>query len=130
MKKAVKYIIAAAIGLAAAAIIMFTRNITGQETLKQVFTILSDAFFVPGVILGGVGFLVWATSGGVFDMLSYGFITLIDTFRRDVTKRKYKDFYEYRQVKKGEKRNVGFLLLVGLAFIVIAAVFLIVYANL
>lgn len=127
MKKALKYIITAAIGIAAALVIMFTRNVTGQETLKQVFTILSDSFFVPGVCLVCVGFIVWASSGGVFDMLAYGFITLFDTFRRDVSRRKYKDFYEYRQAKKGEKRGFGFLLLVGLAFIAVAAVFTAVY---
>ncbi|MGN0814599.1 MAG: DUF3899 domain-containing protein [Candidatus Coproplasma sp.] len=126
MKKALKYIISVAVGLVAAVIIIFTRDITGQENVKNVLTILSDAFFVPGVILGGVGLLVWATSGGVFDMLAYGVITLFDTFRKDISKRKYKDFYEYRQAKKGENRNVVFLLLVGLAFIAVSAVFIIV----
>lgn len=127
MKKALKYIIAAAIGIAVALIIMFTRNITGQDTVKQVFTILSDAFFVPGICLVGVGFIVWASNGGVFDMLAFGFLSLFDVLRKDISKRKYKDYYEYRQAKKGEKRGFGFMLLVGLAFIAVAAVFTAVY---
>lgn len=127
MKNSLKFIIPTAIGLIAAVLIMFSKDVLGQETSKQVFSILSDAFFVPGVCLAGVGAIVWASSGGVFDMLAYGVICFFDTFRKDITKRKYKDFYEYRQAKKGEGRNLWFLLVVGLAFIAIAVVMLLVY---
>ncbi|MGN0818597.1 MAG: DUF3899 domain-containing protein [Candidatus Coproplasma sp.] len=126
MKKALKYIITAAIGLAVALIIMFTHNVTGQESVKPVLTILSDAFFVPGVILAGVGLLVWVSAGGVFDMLAYGAIMFFDLFRKDLSNRKYKDFYEYRQAKKEKNRDFGFLLLVGLVFIAVSIVFIIV----
>lgn len=129
MKKALKYIIPSAIGLVAAIVIAFTRNVTKQETLNQVFAILSDAFFAPGVCITGIGLIVWAGSGGVFDMLAYGIITLFDTFRKNISGRKYKSFYEYRQAKKSENRKLGFLLAVGLAFIAVSAIFTILYFS-
>lgn len=129
MKNVSKYIVSAAIGVAAALVIMFSHDITGQTSAKEVFRILSDSFFVPGVCLAGVGLIVWVSAGGVFDMLAYGVITLIDTFRRDVTKRKYKDFYEYRQSKKGEKHNYWFLFAVGMAFVAISIIFVLIYSS-
>ena len=88
------------------------------------------AFFASGVIIACVGLLVVATEGGAFDMLAYAVVLIFDGLRKDVTKRKYKDFYEYKQAKKEKKRSFAYLLIVGLIFIVISLVFLIPYYNL
>ncbi len=91
--------------------------------------ILSDAFFVPGVLLAGVGLIIFASNGGAFDMLGFAVLLFFNLFRKDVNKRKYKDFYEYRQAKKDKKRSMAFMLITGLIFIAIAVIFIIVYAN-
>ncbi|MDE5831141.1 MAG: DUF3899 domain-containing protein [Clostridia bacterium] len=52
---------------------------------------------------------------------------IFDLFRKDAKNKKYKDYYEYREAKKEKKRSMAFLLIVGLAFIVMAVIFLIIY---
>lgn len=128
MKKILPYIITAAVGAVIAIIIMFARyNIHTAPDAVTVMHILHNAFFVPGVCLAGIGLIVFASNGGAFDMLGYAVRMFFDLFKRDLSKRKYKDFYEYRQAKKGKKRSVAFMLIVGLVFIAISVIFLIIY---
>lgn len=126
-KKALPYIISAVIGILIFVIIICTKSIWKCEEAKDVFRILSDAFFVPGVCLAGVGLLIFASNGGAFDMLAYAVIRFFDLFKRDVRNKKYKDFYEYREAKKDKKRGMAFILIVGVIFIVLAAFMLIAY---
>ena len=127
MKKTLPYLITTAVGAVIAIVIIFAKGIVNQTDTVAVMQILSDAFFVPGVILAGVGLLVFASNGGVFDMLAYGTLLFFNLFRKDMSKRKYKDYYEYRQAKKEKKRGFAFMLLVGLAFIAVSAIFIICY---
>lgn len=126
LKKAVPYVVSAVVGMVVFTIIVCTKKIWNYDD-KQVLRILSDAFFVPGVILAGVGLLIFASNGGAFDMLSYAFIRFFDLFRRDVRNKKYKDFYEYREAKKDKKRGMAFMLIVGVIFIALAGIMLIAY---
>ncbi len=127
LKKAVPYVVSAVVGMVVFTIIVCTKKIWNYDDDKQVLRILSDAFFVPGVILAGVGLLIFASNGGAFDMLSYAFIRFFDLFRRDVRNKKYKDFYEYREAKKDKKRGMAFMLIVGVIFIALAGIMLIAY---
>ena len=127
LKKAVPYVVSAVVGMVVFTIIVCTQKIWNYDDGKQVLRILSDAFFVPGVILAGVGLLIFASNGGAFDMLSYAFIRFCDLFRRDVRNKKYKDFYEYREAKKDKKRGMAFMLIVGVIFIALAGIMLIAY---
>ena len=127
LKKAVPYVVSAVVGMVVFTIIVCTKKIWNYDDGKQVLRILSDAFFVPGVILAGVGLLIFASNGGAFDMLSYAFIRFCDLFRRDVRNKKYKAFYEYREAKKDKKRGMAFMLIVGVIFIALAGIMLIAY---
>ena len=127
LKKAVPYVVSAVVGMVVFTIIVCTKKIWNYDDGKQVLRILSDAFFVPGVILAGVELLIFASNGGAFDMLSYAFIRFCDLFRRDVRNKKYKDFYEYREAKKDKKRGMAFMLIVGVIFIALAGIMLIAY---
>ena len=127
LKKAVPYVVSAVVGMVVFTIIVCTKKIWNYDDGKQVLRILSDAFFVPGGILAGVGLLIFASNGGAFDMLSYAFIRFCDLFRRDVRNKKYKDFYEYREAKKDKKRGMAFMLIVGVIFIALAGIMLIAY---
>ena len=129
LKKAVPYVVSAVVGMVVFTIIVCTKKIWNYDDGKQVLRILSDAFFVPGVILAGVGLLIFASNGGAFDMLSYAFIRFCDLFRRDVRNKKYKDFYEYREAKKDKKRGMAFMLIVGVIFIALAGIMLIALAG-
>ncbi len=117
-----RYLISAGVGLLLAFAIMVSRGIFAETQVNRVLIILSDAFFVSGMCLTGVGALVFATNEGVFRMLSYS-ISLF--FRvRSQKKKKYKDFYEYKTAKDEKKGSFAYLLVVGLAFIAVACILL------
>lgn len=126
-KNILRYSIASAIGLALAFVILCFKNIFSQTDAVKVFQILCDAFFVTGICFACIGVIMLAGNGGAFDMLGYAFVMLFDALRKDISKRKYKDFYEYRQAKKEKKRNVLYMFVVGGAFIAISVIFLILY---
>lgn len=126
-KRALPYVITSIIGIVIFIIIICSKKIWNEAEKYAVMQILSDACFVPGVMLAGVGLIIFASNGGAFDMLSYAVIRFFDLFRRDVRNKKYKDFYEYREAKKDKKRGMAFMLIVGAVFIVLAVIFLIVY---
>ena len=126
-KKALPYIISAVIGAIIFIIIICVKKIWNEGETQAVMHILSDACFVPGVLLAGVGLIIFASNGGAFDMLAYAVIRFFDLFKRDPRNKKYKDFYEYREAKKDRKRGMAFMLLVGVAYIALAVIFLIVY---
>lgn len=131
MKKTLlRYGITFAVGLLLAFCAMLAQGIFSQTETVAVMKILCNAFFASGVVIACVGLLVVATEGGAFDMLAYAVVLIFDGLRRDVTKRKYKDFYEYKQAKKEKKRSFAYLLIVGLIFIAISLIFLIPYYNL
>lgn len=126
---AIKYSVTTAIGLLFALAIMGFKGVFTQSDARAVMQILCDSFFVSGVCLACVGLIIVASNGGAFDMLAYAVIMIFDALRRDIKKRKYKDFYEYRQAKKEKKRNIGFILIVGIVLIAVSMCFLIAYYN-
>ena len=124
-----KYAFAVLAGAAIALAVMASRGIFQEERTVQIMGILSDGFFAAGVILSCVGLIIFVGNGGVFDMLAYSVLLFFSLFRRNL-ERKYKDFYEYREAKKGRKRSLAFLLIVGLCYVALAALFLILYSTL
>ena len=127
LKKAIPYITTAIVGLIIFIIIICTKKIWDEDETYAIMQILSDACFVPGVLLAGFGLIIVASNGGVFDMLAYAMIKFFDLFKRDPRNKKYKDYYEYSESKKDRKRKTSFMLIVGAVFIVLAVIFLIVY---
>lgn len=127
MKKALPYIITATVGIIIFIAVICIKQIWNMDRTHNVMGTLSDACFVPGILLAGAGLIVVASNGGAFDMLSFAVIRFFDLFRRDCRNKKYKDFYEYRQAKKDNKRGTAFMLIVGAVFIAFAIIFLIVY---
>ena len=128
--KLLKSGIAVAVGAIIVIIIMSAKEIYTETDIIQVMSILCDSFFVAGVVLTCAGLLIFVSNGGVFDIFAYGFHMFINLFRRDVTKRKYRTYYDYKEAKKEarkEKKGMGFLLIVGIIFIVISVCFLIPY---
>lgn len=126
MKKVLKYLIPFLICSIFTVVILATRG-SFVKTGKTLMGELSDAFFVPGVITLGIGLLVMATNGGAFDMLSFGVLKLFDLLKRDLTKVKYRTFYDYRQAQKEKKRSFLYVVLIGAGFVLVALVFLVIY---
>jgi len=97
------------------------------KTGKGLIFDLCNAFTVSGAAMTGVGLLVFVTNGGAFDMLAFGFIKLFDLFKKDLTKVKYRTFYDYHKAQGDKKRSFLHLLLIGMGYLIVAVIFLVVY---
>lgn len=89
----------------------------------DIYRLLSDACIASAVLVGGIGLLVFASSEGTFDMLSFGFRQFINHFRPSARNERYIDFYEYKQSKGERKRPVAHMLLVGIFFFLLSLLF-------
>ncbi len=128
MRHLKKYLITLFAGLAAAAMIAYSKDIFAQSASQTVFHILSDSFFVVGVVITGIGLLVFSSNEGTFDMLAYGMRSFFDMFRKTSIKR-YESFYDYRQERAEKKLSFGFMLLCGVFFLLVAAVMYLLYRG-
>ncbi len=126
-KNTLGFWIALGVGAAMAVLIALMRGLIHAENASQAAGLLSDGFFVAGVMLAGAGGLI-AISGKTdfFDMLSYGFKSLGVMFTPFRKPEKHPRYYEYKQQRK-EKRKPPkmFPLYAGLILIAIAAVCLV-----
>ena len=126
-KNVVQYIVAAAVVLVAALVLSLVSGVFAEQDASELFIKLCNAFFVPGALMASFGVLVFASNNGAFDMLAFGFIKIADRFRTDVTKAKYRTFYDYRQAAKERRHSFGYLLIVGLAAVAVSLIFFALY---
>ena len=97
--------------------------------LAEKYKLLADAFTIPGILLIMVAALVWVSSEGFFDGISYAVTQFSGMIIPSIGKKyKHMKYYDYKMEKK-EKRSGGysFLFFVGLLFTVIAVVFVILF---
>lgn len=126
MKKALRYLIPSLICAVTVILILVGRG-AFTKSGRPLITDLCDAFAVPGMIMLCFGLLVFATNGGTFDMLAFGVRKLFDLFKKDLTKVKYRTFYDYREAQKEKKRSFAHFIIVGAGFLLVSIAFLIVY---
>ncbi len=129
-KKVLPYLITFVIGLVMFVLVIASKHIFSQSDKKEIFRILSDAFTVPAVVLGGIGLLIFLSNEGAFDIISYGMIMFIGKFKRNVNDRKYQTYYDYKVAKRGNKKSFGSTLIIGILYLIFAILFLILYNNL
>lgn len=123
-----KYSIAIAIVLAAAAFLMWRHDLLGAETLARRFHVLSDAFTVPGVLMTMAGVLVWVSNFGLFDMLGYAGGRVGAMFIPVYKKYDHQTFYDYKEGRKGKRiSGYSFMFIVGLASLALGVLFLVLY---
>ena len=128
MKFVKKSMITLLIGLAIAGLIAWSKGVFTETAPIQIFHILSDSFFVSGVVIAGIGLLVFSSNEGTFDMLVYGVKSFWDMFRRNGTKR-YDSFYDYRTSRQENKFSFAFLLVSGLVILAVAVVMYLLYRS-
>ncbi|MDD7735360.1 MAG: DUF3899 domain-containing protein [Bacilli bacterium] len=121
----IKYLVTISLGAVVSLIIVLAKNIFSASTVKEIFHILTDAFFVPGVVITGFGFLILATNGGTFDMLTYGLMRFFGMFTKNPTK--YKTFYDYTSAKHETSRSFWYLVIVGIGYIFLSLLMLYFY---
>lgn len=130
----IKYLVTAGIGLLISLAVLGTRGAyTADIGSLEMAGYLSDAFFVPGILILGFGCLVFVSAEGSFDGLLYGLKLFADKFRfgRFAREHKLESFGDYkaRKAEKG-KPSFGFMIIVGLVFLAISAAFLLRYMSL
>ena len=120
-----RYLLAFLIGIAISLLILLSKGTFSKTDILERYKDLSDAFFVSGFMLAGVGGLVFVGNNGVFDMIRFGVSKVVSLIRsekhRSETARTY---YDYLQ-KKAEKPSAsyGFLLVSGSCLLVLSVLF-------
>jgi len=109
-------------------VIIWAKDLFSQTELVSIFHILSDAFFVAGILITSFGLLIFSSNEGMFDMMIYGVSSFIDMFRVE-SRKKYKTFYDYRESRADKKIAFGFMPICGIFFLVIAVVMYLLYRK-
>lgn len=97
--------------------------------MPDTWSILCDAFFVPGILLTMFGILFWIANTGFFDSIAYAFRTaghiLLPFIRSD-----RKTFYDYK-AEKAEKRTSTpyFVLIVGVFYLLLSGICLAIWCT-
>jgi hypothetical protein len=103
---------------------LLSRDFAGAGN-KERYQLLCDALTVPGVLLVCAGALVWVSSLGALDGLSYGlrlaFRALIPG-KRLQKEESYHDYVRQRQAK--QVKGYGFLLISGTVTVILSLLFL------
>lgn len=126
MKRLLKYLIPCLVCIVFVISVLAIRSAfvkSGQPLILD----LCDAFAVSGMLMLCFGLLVFVTNGGTFDMLAFGIRKLFDLFKKDLTKVKYRTFYDYRKSHQEKKRSFWYLIIVGGGFLLVSVIFLVVY---
>ena len=123
-----QYLISFFVGAAIAFGVFFAKDLFERTDLSEIYKILSDGFFVAGVLLGGLGLLVFGSNGGTFDMLVYGVSSVIALVFPGA--RRHDTFFDYRMARNRRRSSFVFLLLVGLFYLALAIVFSMLYTKL
>lgn len=125
--RALTYLITAVVGLAMAVAVLQSRGGFSQPDTMTMYFVMSDACFVPGIILTGFGILLWAAHDGFFDGLTYSVskltTLLLMPFRK---KERYQQYYDYKVEKAARRQKPGWaVLIVGVVFLALAGFFLV-----
>lgn len=130
IKEYKEYVITTAVAFVVGLLLALSRGIFQEKEIDMIITIISDAFFIPGVLLICIGLIVYASNEGLFLSISYGFkaIGRTITAKKDekLMDEKYHEYYA-RQIQK--KTKCKHFLIVGVAFVVISLLFVIVYFS-
>ena len=121
------YIINGAVAMIIALCGMQAWNITAQTESLTIIKILSDSFFLPGVLLVGASLFGWVASKGTFDMFAYTGHNFINVFKRE-SYHKHQSYYDYKS-KRDEKRKPFNIprTLVGLGCLALGILFTVIY---
>lgn len=128
MKKFKKYLITLIIGLLISFWVAYTQGIFEQTDLKSILHILTDSFFVSGVLVTGMGGLIFVSNEGSFDGITFAMKSFLSMFKRD-KKKVYRSYYDYKQSKKDRDRSFGYMLICGLVFMAMSGIALLFYSN-
>ncbi len=124
-----KYGITTVIGLFFTFTTLYLNDYWLMTEKVEKYRILTDAFSIPGVILIMVGGLVFVSTDGFFDMISYSLGRLRNSLV-PFSKKSNESYYDYKTRKSGQRfKGYSFLFFDGIAFLIAAAVFMILFFS-
>ena len=123
-----KYLITLVLEALAVLAVLVSKDLFLQTEAIKVYHILTDAFFAVGFITFGIGLLVFSSNEGVFDGLTFAVGAFVNMFKKEPSK-KYSSLYEYRELKGERDTEFSFILLSGLAFLLVSAVTYLLYRS-
>lgn len=99
-----------------------------KDADMQLTRLLSDAFFVPGILIAGFGVLFYVSNQGIFDGLSYGLQMAFKALIPGGKLKKQKSYGDFKEEKEAHRvKGYGFILVVGIFDIAIATIFTILF---
>ena len=122
------YLITLALEALAVLAVLVSKDLFLQTEAIKVYHILTDAFFAVGFITFGIGLLVFSSNEGVFDGLTFAVGAFVNMFKKEPSK-KYSSLYEYRELRGERDTEFSFILLSGLAFLLVSAVTYLLYRS-
>ena len=123
-----KYGICSIAGIAVLMFILINRGFfeATDPTLKVLY--LADAFTIPGVLMLMVGVLMWLSTKGLFDILSYS-LGRLGRSLIPFSKTTDEKFYDYRERKSANRiKEYSFIFIVGCVFLLVAIAFTIAHS--
>lgn len=126
MKKTLKrYIAAFLAGIAVVALVCFIRDAFPSVSSERTLRILCDGFFLASVFEIGLGLLVLCSIQGALDGLQFAIRTVLSRF--SFIPIEYENYYTFKQRINSQPRpQFGFLIIVGLFFLLVAVILLLV----
>jgi len=120
----ISFLVLLALGIAIAAMVAYNNRDMGYPVTQ----LLSDGFFVAGVLIFGSGVIGFAANKGTFDMMGYGIKVAAAPviswmLPPDSDFGKKESFMEYRERKDSQRKSPKPLLLSGLVLLVLALLF-------
>ena len=89
---------------------------------------LSDGFFVVGFLLTGMGALIWISTTGFFDIMTYAvksFLVLFTPIKKPKEHPSFFDYKEQREERRGKPRFL--MLIVGVIYLALSVICLGIY---
>lgn len=123
-----RYIITSAVTIVIAFMVGLAENIFHVSSGIALLKILSNMFFVSGVLIFGVGGIVWCTNKGTFRIFGYTgkcFLLLFQTSDKKIANRQ--SFPDYCEEKDKKNKPFAHFLLIGLAAICLGLIFFVIY---
>ena len=126
-----RYVIASLISLGMALALLLERGTFSKTEAAQLWQDLSDAFFVPGVMLTGIGGLVFVAGNGIFDMLNFGVRKVLLLLRSEKHRAAFpRTYYDYLQTKADRSnKGQGFLIVVGGIMLALSGLFVLMHLS-
>lgn len=124
----VRRIVLIAAATAIAYLIAVGRGLDWNQPLQLNARYLSDGFFVVGFMMTGMGLLMWVSSMGFFDIMSYGVKSLLMLFSLLKAPEEHPSYFDYKMAREAKRGKMKFgMLIAGAVYLALSVICLAVY---